>query len=308
MEIVRVDSIEYGKSFPTPYHIFNSVSFSELNKDKCLDLHYLQFVDKKIRFGIILGEREKELKSPFSAPFGGFSFVRNERIEYVEQAVSQLKKYGETIGKEISISLPPFIYDSSFVSKCVSAFLRQGASIKYVDLNFQFDTDRFAHYDAFIDRSARKNLHNSLKHDFQFIQLNSKRDEDVLRAYSVIKYNRESKGFPLRMPLQAVLDTVKIIPADFFVLSYGSVDVAAAQVFHVAPKIAQIIYWGDVVEYSDLRVMNYFTYRVFEYYYNHGITILDIGPSTEFGIPNYGLCEFKENIGCSVSLKYTFGL
>lgn len=308
MEIVRVDFIEYEKVFPVPYHIFNSVGFSELNKDKCLDLHYLEFVDKKIRFGLILGEKEQELRSPFSAPFGGFSFVRNERIEYVEQAVSLLKQYGEAIGKEILISLPPSIYEPSFISKCVSAFLRKDASIKYVDLNFQFETDRFAQYDTIIDRSARKNLHNSLKHDFQFIQLDSKRDEDVSRAYQVIKSNRESKGFPLRMPLQSVLDTVKIIPADFFVLSYNSVDVAAAQVFHVAPKTAQVIYWGDVVEYSDLRVMNYFTYKVFEYYYNHDVKILDIGPSTEFGIPNYGLCEFKENIGCSISLKYTFEL
>ena len=163
MEIVRVDSIEYRKSFSAPYHIFNSVDFSELNKGKCLDLHYLEFIDKKVRFGIILGEKEQELRSPFSAPFGGFSFVRNERIEYFEQAVSLLKQYGETIGKEILISLPPFIYEPSFISKCVSALLRKGAFIKYVDLNFQFETERFARYDTIIDRSARKNLHNSLK-------------------------------------------------------------------------------------------------------------------------------------------------
>lgn len=308
MEIARIDSTEYKKNFPAPYHIFNSVDFSELNRDKCQDLHYLDFKDKKKRFGIILGEKEQELRSPFSAPFGGFSFTRNERIEYIEQAISLLKGYGESIGKKILISLPPSIYEPSFISKTVSAFLRMGAAIKYVDLNFQFETDRFAQYNAFINRSARKNLHNSLKHDFQFLQLDSKKDEDVSRAYSVIKSNRESKGFPLRMPLQAVLDTVKIIPADFFVLSYNNMDVAAAQVFHVAPKIAQVIYWGDVIEYSDLRVMNYFTYKVFEYYYKHDITILDIGPSTEFGIPNYGLCEFKENIGCTVSLKYTWQL
>lgn len=32
---------------------------------------------------------------------------------------------------------------------------------------------------------------------------------------------------------------------------------------------------------------------------------LDIGPSTENSIPNYGLCDFKESIGCRRSLKYT---
>jgi len=33
---------------------------------------------------------------------------------------------------------------------------------------------------------------------------------------------------------------------------------------------------------------------------------IDIGPSTENSIPNYGLCEFKESIGCDISPKYTF--
>ena len=31
-----------------------------------------------------------------------------------------------------------------------------------------------------------------------------------------------------------------------------------------------------------------------------------IGPSTESSIPNYGLCEFKESIGCEINQKFTF--
>ena len=130
-------------------------------------------------------------------------------------------------------------------------------------------------------------------------------DCDVERAYIVIKRNRQERGFPLRMTLQDVLATRKIINADFFVMSYEGIDVAAAQVFHVAKDIAQVIYWGDLPQYSHLRTMNYFTYKVFEYYSQTNIQILDIGPSTEDGVPNYGLCEFKENIGCEVTLKHT---
>lgn len=305
MEIQRIDSSEYKTYFSSPYHIFNSVQFSELNKDKCSDLHYLVFKDSKMRFGIILGEKGECLCSPFSAPFGGFSFNKNEKIEYWEQAVALLKEYGKNVNKQIRISLPPAVYNPTIVSKSVNAFMRGGAVVDYMDLNYQFEVSSFADYEKNIDRSARKNLHNSRKIDFVFQQLDSNNEADVARAYNVIKQNREERGFPLRMTLQAVQDTVKVVPADFFVLTYNDIDVAAAQVFHVSTDIAQVIYWGDLPEYAELRVMNYFTYKVFEHYYSKGLKILDIGPSTENGIPNYGLCEFKENIGCSVSLKYT---
>lgn len=68
----------------------------------------------------------------------------------------------------------------------------------------------------------------------------------------------------------------------------------------------QVIYWGDIGEYEMKRPMNYLAYKVYEFYANKGIEVLDIGPSTEEGAPNYGLCDFKESIGCEVSMKYSY--
>ena len=52
--------------------------------------------------------------------------------------------------------------------------------------------------------------------------------------------------------------------------------------------------------------MNFLSFHVFQYYKNQGIEIVDIGPSTENSIPNYGLCEFKESIGCDILIKTEF--
>lgn len=306
--IQRVDSSEYNKMFPEGDHVFNGVAFSELNKSKCDDLHYLVFKEPKIKLGIVLGEKGDELCSPFSAPFGGLSFNRSVEIECYERAVNALRQYSEKMGKKVRITLPPNIYNLSHVSKSFSALNRNGARLLYSDMNYQYVLGKFDHFEGCLERSARKNFHNSQRLCFDFQQLNSADESQVERAYKVIRINRETKGYPLRMTLQAVLDTIKIVPADFFVMSYEDVDVAAAQVFHVTSDICQVIYWGDVPEYSHLRVMNYFTYKVFEHYYHQGLRILDIGPSTEKGVPNYGLCSFKENIGCDISLKHTFEL
>ena len=83
-------------------------------------------------------------------------------------------------------------------------------------------------------------------------------------------------------------------------------DVAAAQVFHVAKDTAQVIYWGDLAAYSHLRTMNRLAAFMYDHFSRLGVRILDIGPSTEDGEPNYGLCSFKEDIGCEVCTKHIF--
>lgn len=298
---------EYNKILEKYPHIYNRVDFSELNATKVEWLHYLLFEDSKVRFGLILGEKTDALLAPFSAPFGGFSFSKSQRLLCIEEAVDTLKDYGSAHQKKIMLTLPPLIYDESQLTKQINVLSRK-ATVRFVDINYHFNMDTFHDYESVIERNAKKNLHRSLTESLEFTLLDSKNASEVSRAYDVIKKNREEHGYVLKMTLEDVLKTIKIIPADFFVVSHQGIDVAAAQIFYVSEGICQVIYWGDLKAYAELRTMNYLAYHVFEYYYNKGIRILDIGPSTEQGIPMYGLCDFKESIGCSTSPKYSFEL
>ncbi len=305
MQIKILSSDDFKKIYH-PQHVFNSVAFAELNRDKAERLHFLSFEDSKPRLGIILGERDNTLRSPFSAPYGGFIERKPEGLERMEEATRLLYEYAQERGKAISITLQPTVYNDTELSKWINVMARQ-FSIRCIDLNYHFDLARMTHYEDFIDRSARKNLHHAMKEPFRLIQLDATDRSQVARAYNVIRRNREERGFPLRMTLEQVWQTVsQVVKADFFVLEHNGNDVAAAQVFHVAEGIAQVVYWGDIREYSAHRPMNYLTHALFEHYYEAGLRILDIGPSTEDGIPNHGLCQFKEYIGCSVTLKYSF--
>lgn len=305
MELIIVDSKEYKNYFNSTYHIFNSVEFSELNKDKVEELYYFVFKDSKVRLGIIFGKRGNTLYSPFSAPFGGFSYIKDDiSIDFIDNAILLLQDYAENLNLSIKISIPPSIYSNDFISKTINSLLRSKFTITYCDINYSIDVNRIEDYKSYIWRNARKNLNNSEKHNLEFkIALNI---EDTKLAYSVIKENRENKGYPLRMQLGSVLETIKIVQSDFFNLFFEGVSIASAQIFYVSKDIVQIIYWGDKPGYEHIRPMNFLAYKVFEYYKNIGIKHIDIGPSSENGIPNYGLCEFKESIGCSITNKFTF--
>ena len=306
MQIDIVRPGEYRQLFPHPQHVFNSVGFTELNKEKCSSVQYLCFSENKARIGLVVGEKDGQFWSPFSAPFGGFDANQPDRIEYYDEAVALLKAHLAATGTPLKIVLPPTVY-GSYTAKMYNALIRGGARLLFSELNYAYELDRFKDFEANLDRSARKNFHNARQYPFEFQKL-ERTPENITRAYTVIRGNRESKGYALQMSLDGVLQTAPVVGAEFFMMSLDGADVAAAMVYPVTEGINQVIYWGDAPGYADCRAMNYFTYKVFEHYFQQGLKVLDIGPSSVEGIPNYGLCSFKENLGCTISLRHVFQL
>jgi len=308
MQIIETSAEEYKAFFRQYPHIYNTADFSLLNSNKAEKLHFLLFSKQGIRLGLILGDRgDGRMYSPFSAPFGGFTTNKTQHFDAIDDAVSALKTYAREHDRRVVLTLPPPFYDERQLPVFINALHRQ-AGTRFIDVNYHFDMSDFACYSALIERNARKNLNRAMKEELTFVRIERNDTEGIKRAYAVIRANREEHGYPLRMSLEEVLRTTDIVPADFFLLMHGGNDVAAAQVFHVKEGICQVIYWGDRREFSHLRPMNYLAYRIFMHYHGQGLRILDIGPSTEEGTPNYGLCSFKESIGCRVSTKFSFEL
>jgi len=307
MEIFQVSPLEYAEIIKTPYHIFNSVAFNDLNRNKCERVFYLLFREGKYRLGITGGIRDNCFFSPFSAPFGGYSFVSGDvRLQFIEEAISlHIEWAREMEFSSICITLPPLVYGSSFISKQINCLWRAGFEISEIDLNYSFNIESFnENYPERIWYNARKNLRISLSSGLQ-CRICTTGDEKSL-AYDIIRQNRENRGYPLRMSWQQVSDTVQIVKADFFLVSNDKrLPVASAIVFHISSLIVQVVYWGDLPGYSEIKPVNYLSYKLFEYYRSAGKIIVDIGPSTVNSTPNYGLCEFKESIGCGISPKYS---
>ncbi len=308
MNIRRVDPFEFGavvRQWNVP--VYNSVDFIELNRDKADAVHYLLMGDRKNRFGIVLGERSETFYSPFSAPFGGFVTDSEQSVELAGDAVCALACYVRSFGKEAEVVLAPVFYDMPMYAKYVSAFLRHG-NLMYADLNYHYDLVGDIGVEARMKRNARKNYRQALGHGFRFEILDSGRAEDISRAYAVIKVNRESKGYPLRMTLDDVMRTAPVVDARFAVLTLDGCDVAAVQLHRVTDTVAQVVYWGDAPGYSYLRPMNLLAPEVISFCRDEGFSTLDIGPSSSDGIPSEGLCSFKESLGCIASLKPRFRL
>jgi hypothetical protein len=125
-------------------------------------------------------------------------------------------------------------------------------------------------------------------------------------VYEIIKKNRTFKGKPLNMSIDDIKSTMKIIPTDLFLTKHNNNYIASAIVFRVNSNTLYIPFWADLPGNLELKPMNLLSAKIFEYYRNKGDAYVHIGISTENSVPNYGLCEFKESIGCTITPKFMF--
>ena len=308
MILQEVTSEEYDHII-NPQIFFNTVAFNELNRHKVEQVRYFLFRDTKYRFGLCVGMKGKEAMAPFSAPFASFVTV-HERWE-IKQLDEAVHCFEELANNEewhsMRVILPPPLYGASFIAAMSNSLLRAGYSVCFQDLNYSLDLKKLniEDYVTLLPSNGRKNVRIAMKSGLALRHCEG--DEEKHRAYGVIAENRKSKGYPLRMTWEDVLATTKIIGHDFFLVEKDGEDIAAAQVFHVLDKIMQVIYWGDMPGYSELKPINFLAYELIQYYGNRGVQYIDVGPSSEAGEPNYGLCDFKASIGCDITAKFTFG-
>lgn len=306
MEIEEVTPEIYYSFIKSPTHLFNAVTFSDLNKSKCETVFYLLFKDSKIRFGITLGLIENRLYNPFSAPYGGFDHLREDNKLYqIDNALDVLLHWAkERLFLGVKIIIPPFFFNRNYSAKMVNCFYRAGFEVNNKELNYYFKTKNLNEdYYQMIWYNARKNLKISQSNSLLFSKISS---EDGKIAYDTIAQNRKERGFPLRLTFEELEQTGRIIPIDYFIVKQGVNKIGAAIVFHLSKTVVRVVYWGDLTEYSKLKTMNFLSYNIFKHYKAIGVSIIDIGHSTEDSIPNQGLCEFKESIGCSIDLQYEF--
>ncbi len=310
MEIEIIDKTKYFELFSPTYVVFNDVAFNEINKSKVQKLIYFAFKDKKYRLGICVGITNLEAYSPFSAPFGGFTFLREDlKISQLDEAINLLKSWFISNNiKKFNIVLPPSIYNYSFNTKQINSLFRLGFKIEKADLNYVYDLKSFdAHYPSLIWPSARNKLNQSLNANLVF---NKCLEIDECKiAFDIIVENRNEKSYTLRMNWNQLFETLKCVKTDFFLVKLpNNIPIASAVIFKSGLNTMQLIYWGDLNKYSDLKPMNYLAFKIFEYYHNCNVSFMDLGPSSENSIPNFGLSEFKESIGSFAIPKFTFNL
>ena len=309
MEIVELTRKEFDLIFRNSGYVFSGSDFNELNKYKVDSLLYLGLKEKKYRFGVCFGKRENKLFCPFSAPYATFVKIKDKvNVQHIYHAVRSLDEYCKEKKIEyVRFILPPACLEERDIAVFINAFCLYGYEVEQRDLNFHLDMKRVYSdsYASNLPYNGRKNLKIALKSGLELMLCTNRKQQK--EAYNIIKVNRENKNRPLRMEFQQILETMEVVKADIFEVKNADEGIAAAFVFWLNERSVRVIYWGDIPGHSEKKPINFLAYQLIQYYGKQGVEIIDIGISTENSVPNMGLCDFKESIGCDISLSYTVG-
>ena len=281
-----------------PLHAYNFPDFIELNREKADDTVTLTFGDHA---RLVLGVKRGRYMSPFSAPFGGPDFRGYPSAALLEEISETLLN----LPGQVTLTLPPDFY-SPFTAPLAIHLLNDKRWDVTVDTNYHFDLSRLDNYSGLITDSARKLLAQAERAGLRTVTIADDDTRAQLTAYRLLAENRQAKGRSLSMTFDEILKTSAIIHTDWFMTLHGDIPVAAAVCHNAGAWTDRVIYWGHLPEHSALRPVNKLAIDLFRYYDMTGSAIVDIGPASIHGIPDPGLCRFKESIGCRPTPRYTF--
>ncbi len=311
-KIRRVDADIYKSIVPDRENLFNEPEFCELNKDNADEVYYLIVMkDESERFGVIIGRRNNVAFCPFSAPSSYPVAIKNHpKQESIDATMLVLHDYLRENGiKEINWVLPPMYYNENLLSGFISAFYRLNYNVKDVDVSYALDLQRLSSdrdvYGEQITSKGRKGLRRAERNELIIKRCES--EEDYKRAYDIVKAGHEYMGYPVRLSFEKLMKTLEIVDHDVFIVEGNNGEgIVSEFLYRINKEIVLGVYTGTMPEQRDKNGMNLLTYFTIKYYSELGYKIIDKSISTAKSEPNYGLMNFKESVGCSRSLKYSF--
>lgn len=301
MILDRLDPEEFKMSFNSGCHLFTSVDFTMMNGGKASEICCLGLrANGKLRLGIILGKRNEEWKSPFSAPFGGIVASKKQSIEAYFTFARGLAEFAASENIPVRIIPASPIYDEDcHVKSCC-------AMSGFIDS----ENSWIAHYYSLesniapqerMDRNARADLKKTINSGCNCII-----SCDISEAYGLISEHHKNLGYPVNMSLSDLERMRVLTDIRSFIITRDRIPLSAAIVYSLSGKIALPVLWGDSEEGRKIHSMHPLAFHIIEYYTQKGFRTIDFGQTSSPRNPNPGLCSFKESIGAKPYFKPCF--
>jgi len=253
---------------------------------------------------IYFSQQDQRLISLPASPFGAFLTDREIQKVDLHGCLDEMGAWSKPRGiTELMIRMFPNEYHPRFASIITETLLESGFQIMYEDRAQYIPIKAKGSMD--LNSHKKRRVRNSDTRGFQFRQLSQ---EALDRCYDLFVQSRVSKSYPITMSLDALRSMFALFPDQY--LLFGLFDaervIAASVAIMVSDEILYCFYLGDDLEYRTYSPVTALVSGIYDYCKVNNFLMLDLGISTDKGVVNEGLYNFKKSFGALESPKVTF--
>lgn len=252
-------------------------------------------------------ENSEQWFSPVTGAFSHMDAVKSLTFAEAELFIAQICQYlcQHYDAVKFIWRLPPLYFDAQNTNKWFNALLRLGWTISQNDLNFHLTPGETKTFRSGLGKSKRNELNRLARNPALFYIAD--RIEEIREIYRVISENHAAQGFPMTMTLNALLELRDVVKDDIIFCGIKRDEhlLAGAILLRLDEQSLYIFNWGENPENRHETPVTRLAEVLYEFAQNHHYQFLDIGISTENSFPNQGLVNFKSNIGCDITQKFT---
>jgi hypothetical protein len=294
---------------PAPWtHLFNTPQFFDIHRTP--NACYLQLVAKasgEVLATIHFAEESCGVfRSPRLGTFGSFDFKEPPCLELVELFADETERVLRERGaRQITIVSPPFAHAPELSHLVFLALHNRGYQAIPHSLNQSVRLDDRP-FTSRVDADGRRRLTRAKELGLTVRRLTS--PTELSDAYQLILENTRRKGYQLSMTWDGVCRMAETFRERVYGFAvFRDAQAAAASItMRVNQDVVYIFYWCDAAGFAGVSPIVLLAEAIYEHARVEGARWMDIGTSTNEGVPNYGLIHFKRNLGCEASLKLAY--
>lgn len=305
------DFIFIKGTLPDGFKLDYEISLFNLNEHRLLQstgewISYHIIKEKKkialagIHFHLSNGIASSPYRSPFGSVDSSPDLEPSVLFRFLQFIESDLRKSG---AKTIVIKNPPTLYNPE-LQTLLQVFLSNldyhiltaepGAIFK-VDMSGE---DLSANW----EKPKIKQAHD------KDLELRHEEIDKLKVVYDFVHNCRVQKGYPSSMTFDDLQRTVNNFPDRFLLSSVcrQGVMVAASICVRCNQQVLYHFYSDHNTSDKSTNPTVFLIRSLYQYCFENGIALFDLGTSSLDGIPNFGLLNFKLGLGTSATTKFTF--
>jgi hypothetical protein len=242
--------------------------------------------------------------SPGRGTFGGLFLMESVQLAELYEIYALILDIIKTEGGEVlEITLPPENHNQSINSKHSWMLRSLGAEVISSDLNHFISVDTNS-LETKLNHGNKKRLRKCNREGCIFQRCST---DSLTEVYDLLKKNRTSKQNTLSLSEKQLQQILTLFPERIklfkLVLPSNNEMLSAAVCIRLSTTVLYVFYWGNDPNYSNYSPVVSLACGIYSYCEKKGIKIIDLGVSTLNEEANFGLVQFKDNLGATVSRK-----